>query len=269
MTMSESSSDQELEVDVDVDVENSDQELNISLEETEFIKKALLKHPLFPLLALLFEKCELATMTCGAEPDNEKLEREFMEFAQSTKEWSAGEGSIDQLMLESLQVLRIHLGELQKVNELCNNFCQRYIRCLRDKMHSSNLLKDAHFDVDDSDDDQLSNGSAGETENSQEAKAATVGPPPKKVTRSMSVSRSTPNPNQSSSSTRGVLPKQATELMRAWLFAHIVHPYPSEEEKKIIAQQTNLSLLQVNNWFINARRRILQPMLDSQNSQKA
>ena len=30
-------------------------------------------------------------------------------------------------------------------------------------MHSSNLLKDAHFDVDDSDDDQLSNGSAGET----------------------------------------------------------------------------------------------------------
>lgn len=55
--------------------------------------------------------------------------------------------------------------------------------------------------------------------------------------------------------------------MRAWLFAHIVHPYPSEEEKKLIAEQTNLSLLQVNNWFINARRRILQPMLE-QNTQK-
>lgn len=43
----------------------------------------------------------------------------------------------------------------------------------------------------------------------------------------------------------------------------IKHPYPTEDEKKIIAAQTNLTLLQVNNWFINARRRILQPMLDA------
>lgn len=40
------------------------------------------------------------------------------------------------------------------------------------------------------------------------------------------------------------------------------HPYPTEDEKRQIASQTNLTLLQVNNWFINARRRILQPMLD-------
>lgn len=41
------------------------------------------------------------------------------------------------------------------------------------------------------------------------------------------------------------------------------HPYPTEDEKRHIAAQTNLTLLQVNNWFINARRRILQPMLDA------
>lgn len=40
------------------------------------------------------------------------------------------------------------------------------------------------------------------------------------------------------------------------------HPYPTEDEKRTIAAQTNLTLLQVNNWFINARRRILQPMLE-------
>jgi hypothetical protein len=40
------------------------------------------------------------------------------------------------------------------------------------------------------------------------------------------------------------------------------HPYPTEDEKRAIAAQTNLTLLQVNNWFINARRRILTPMLE-------
>ncbi|KAK3107226.1 hypothetical protein FSP39_009807 [Pinctada imbricata] len=66
-------------------------------------------------------------------------------------------------------------------------------------------------------------------------------------------------------SKRGVLPKQATQIMKTWLFQHIVHPYPTEDEKRQIASQTNLTLLQVNNWFINARRRILQPMLDATN----
>lgn len=47
------------------------------------------------------------------------------------------------------------------------------------------------------------------------------------------------------------------------------HPYPTEDEKRAIAAQTNLTLLQVNNWFINARRRILQPMLEHNSDNSA
>lgn len=46
---------------------------------------------------------------------------------------------------------------------------------------------------------------------------------------------------------RGILPKHATSVMRAWLFQHLVHPYPTEDEKRAIAAQTNLTLLQVSN----------------------
>ena len=44
-------------------------------------------------------------------------------------------------MLKALQVLRIHLLELEKVQELCRDFCCRYIACLRSKLHSENLLR--------------------------------------------------------------------------------------------------------------------------------
>jgi len=62
---------------------------------------------------------------------------------------------------------------------------------------------------------------------------------------------------------RGNLPKAATNVLKKWLFDHLFHPYPTEEEKSTLGAQTGLTMNQISNWFINARRRILQPMLES------
>jgi len=62
---------------------------------------------------------------------------------------------------------------------------------------------------------------------------------------------------------RGNLPKTATNLLKKWLFDHLFHPYPTEDEKSILSAQSGLSSNQISNWFINARRRILQPMLEN------
>ena len=40
-----------------------------------------------------------------------------------------------------LQVFRIHLMELEKVNLLCKEFCDRYISCLKGKLQNDNLLQ--------------------------------------------------------------------------------------------------------------------------------
>eukprot|EP01028_Stygiella_incarcerata_P012244 TRINITY_DN73_c0_g2_i1.p1 TRINITY_DN73_c0_g2~~TRINITY_DN73_c0_g2_i1.p1 ORF type:complete len:464 (-),score=139.50 TRINITY_DN73_c0_g2_i1:229-1620(-) len=66
-----------------------------------------------------------------------------------------------------------------------------------------------------------------------------------------------------SGSARGSLPKKAIEDLKAWLFDHFHHPYPTEEEKMEMAKANNLTLTQVNNWFINSRRRIWRPLMDS------
>ncbi|CAO3661558.1 unnamed protein product [Rhizopus microsporus] len=60
---------------------------------------------------------------------------------------------------------------------------------------------------------------------------------------------------------RGNLPKDVTAILKEWLQEHSGHPYPTEEEKKLLVQRTNLSLNQISNWFINARRRLLPILL--------
>lgn len=60
------------------------------------------------------------------------------------------------------------------------------------------------------------------------------------------------------------IPKEITEHLRHWLIQHKKHPYPTEIEKQKLAEETGLMVNQISNWFINARRRILQPMLKSE-----
>ncbi|KAI8935335.1 hypothetical protein NX059_007920 [Plenodomus lindquistii] len=50
-------------------------------------------------------------------------------------------------------------------------------------------------------------------------------------------------------------PRAATKILKDWMIAHIDHPYPTEEEKEALMQQTSLSVGQVSNWMANTRRR--------------
>lgn len=291
----------------------------------------------------------------GQQSLEDSLNQEITAFVKSLddegKALLSDDPDLDQLVMKAIQVLKIHLMELDKVSDLANDFCHRYITCLRSKMSSENLLRGTGFpcSLDDEDDeDDVSRESSSDdnslpppvtlparssSSNSKIGKDITiitstmtltnplsqitayqmtpnavhhgVDQPslhqdghlnlllPHRLPSSLDVSRDSGNEGDlsddegevrtgnksrkknslkssssresSMSQKRGILPKQATHVMRSWLFQHIVHPYPTEEEKKVIAGQTNLTMLQVNNWFINARRRILQPMLDTAN----
>ncbi|NXI30516.1 PKNX2 protein, partial [Sterrhoptilus dennistouni] len=282
------------------------------------------RHPLFPLLTLLFEKCEQATQ--GSEcitsaSFDVDIENFVHQQEQEHKPFFSDDPELDNLMVKAIQVLRIHLLELEKVNELCKDFCNRYITCLKTKMHSDNLLRNdlggpyspnpssisLHPQVMPSNSSlnnhccTLANGDDGDmgiwgfwcpshlgfshppaggalyqpvtmvtSQGQVLAQAITPGAlqiPNAQV--NLDLTSLLDGEDKKSKNKRGVLPKHATNIMRSWLFQHLMHPYPTEDEKRQIAAQTNLTLLQVNNWFINARRRILQPMLDASNPDPA
>eukprot|EP00727_Mastigamoeba_balamuthi_P001356 m51a1_g11217 putative homeobox protein meis3 (167) ;mRNA; f:26811-27688 len=52
----------------------------------------------------------------------------------------------------------------------------------------------------------------------------------------------------------------ATRALRAWLLEHVDAPYPTPAQKQRLARAAGLSVTQVSNWFINARRRVLRPI---------
>ncbi|KAM7516945.1 hypothetical protein LguiA_006528 [Lonicera macranthoides] len=63
---------------------------------------------------------------------------------------------------------------------------------------------------------------------------------------------------------KGKLPKDARQKLLNWWELHYKWPYPSETEKVALAESTGLDQKQINNWFINQRKRHWKPSEDMQ-----
>ncbi|KAE9609419.1 putative transcription factor Homeodomain-TALE-BEL family [Lupinus albus] len=94
------------------------------------------------------------------------------------------------------------------------------------------------------------------------------------------------------------LPETSVAILRSWLFEHFLHPYPNDSEKLMLTSQTGLTknqvspylktsnkyfynttnptlilqvyllLVQLSNWFINARVRLWKPMIEEMYKQE-
>lgn len=65
------------------------------------------------------------------------------------------------------------------------------------------------------------------------------------------------------------LPKSTTSAMMQWLLENADNPYPSETQKQEMSDKYKLTLTQVNNWFINSRRRVLKRIIKNSRDEAA
>ncbi|XP_068661953.1 homeobox protein knotted-1-like 1 isoform X2 [Aristolochia californica] len=61
---------------------------------------------------------------------------------------------------------------------------------------------------------------------------------------------------------KGKLPRDARATLLNWWNTHYRWPYPTDEEKAKLAETTGLDQKQINNWFINQRKRHWKPSED-------
>lgn len=67
----------------------------------------------------------------------------------------------------------------------------------------------------------------------------------------------------------GKLPGDTTSVLKAWWQQHSKWPYPTEDDKAKLVEETGLQLKQINNWFINQRKRNWHNNSQSANSLKS
>nr|ADE75844.1 unknown [Picea sitchensis] len=63
---------------------------------------------------------------------------------------------------------------------------------------------------------------------------------------------------------KGKLPKEARQKLLDWWTRNYKWPYPSESQKIALAESTGLDQKQINNWFINQRKRHWKPSEEMQ-----
>jgi hypothetical protein len=59
------------------------------------------------------------------------------------------------------------------------------------------------------------------------------------------------------------LPKRAADTLQSYFVSIIHHPYPTKEQRQVLAQKCGLSYQQISNWFTNIRKREWKPAVDN------
>ncbi|RWW89073.1 hypothetical protein BHE74_00001985 [Ensete ventricosum] len=121
---------------------------------------------------------------------------------------------------------------------------------------------DEKFGVCSSEDDQ--DGSGGETELPELDASAEDRELKHQLLRKYSGYLSSLRQELSKKKKKGKLPKDARQQLLNWWELHYKWPYPSETQKVALAESTGLDLKQINNWFINQRKRHWKPSEDMQ-----
>ncbi|XP_074366619.1 uncharacterized protein LOC141707386 [Apium graveolens] len=225
-----------------------------------------------PALELLEDLCGSKTKISEIYPDNIDEDEDFSGSSISESLWPAYHKKMANLLYLQQEVCRKYKQYQQQMQMVISSFesvegvststpyiamalntILMHFRCLKDAI--SDQLKHTGKELGE----ELSSPTAGTSSSTKFGEEASNFQKQKSCASNNHVSSQPKLPVWKPQ--RG-LPERAVSILRAWLFDHFLHPYPTDTDKHMLAIQTGLTRNQVSNWFINARVRIWKPMVE-------
>ncbi|KAK9995737.1 hypothetical protein SO802_020423 [Lithocarpus litseifolius] len=227
-------------------------------EASGAIRAKISSHPLYPKLLQAYIDCQKV----GAPPeiadvlDEIQTESDLCKRTVAVTTRFGSDPELDQFMETYCDILSKYKSDLKRpfdeatsflnnietqLNTLCNNGASR--TCVSDE-------------VDGSSDEDVSGGEieALECQRSNEDRELKD-----KLLRKYSGYISSLKHEFSKKKKKGKLPKEARQILLEWWNVHYKWPYPTEADKVSLADLTGLDQKQINNWFINQRKRHWKP----------
>ncbi|KAL2491329.1 Homeobox protein knotted-1-like 6 [Abeliophyllum distichum] len=235
-------------------------------EISDIIKAQIANHPLYPNLVSAYIDCRKV----GAPPEMasllQEISKESHPFYAPTQIGTDPE--LDKFMESYCEVLHKYTEEISKPFDeatifLSNIESQLSDLCKETLMLTTNSSLTSADDAGGASDGDMSCGEF-EAFESQESSDARQGEQELKdmLMRKYSGYLSSLRQEFLKKRKKGKLPKDARTALLDWWNTHYRWPYPTEEEKNRLSQVTQLDQKQINNWFINQRKRHWRPSED-------
>ncbi|CAN6453184.1 unnamed protein product [Victoria cruziana] len=221
------------------------------------MKAKIASHPRYPSLVEAYIECRKV----GAPPDIASVLEEIRRENGASKVAAAtgcfgADPELDEFMESYFEILVRYKSDLTKPFQEATTFLNRIERKLRNLCSERTQRNSGSDEQAESSDDELSGGEVEVRDaqpRSQERELKD------KLLRKYSGYLGSLRQEFSKKKKKGKLPKEATQALLDWWNVHYKWPYPTEADKIALAESTGLDQKQINNWFINQRKRHWKP----------
>lgn len=239
------------------DKQQNNNELELEDDLLRENRAKILSHPLYPKLLQVYIDCQKV----GAPTDIANLFDEIFKdndfcLRSSSCSCLGDDPELDEFMETYCELLDKYRSDLARPFDEATTFLNNMQTQLTNLCKGTNINYNTDESVERSEEDLISRG---ETEVQKSSWTSEDRALKEKLLRKYSKYISSLKHEFSNKKKKGKLPKEARQVLLDWWNIHYRWPYPTEADKISLAESTGLDQKQINNWFINQRKRHWKP----------
>ncbi|CAH8337405.1 unnamed protein product [Eruca vesicaria subsp. sativa] len=223
------------------------------------IKSKIASHPLYPRLLQTYIDCQKVGAPVEIACVLEEIQRENDVYKRDDTPLSCfgADPELDEFMETYCDILVKYKSDLARPFDEATTFLNKIETQLQDLCTGPASARGHSDDGAVSSDEELREGDDIATQDSQQR--SNDRELKDQLLRKFGSHISSLKLEFSKKKKKGKLPREARQALLDWWNVHNKWPYPTEADKIALAEETGLDQKQINNWFINQRKRHWKP----------